>query len=75
MEEKKPRGFAAMTPERRKEIAIKGGKTAQAQGRGHQFTPDEARAAGKKGGATTAAIHGRMAELGRMKGKKNDLGN
>lgn len=46
--EAKPRGFAAMTPERRREIAAKGGRTAQARGTAHRFTPEEAREAGRK---------------------------
>lgn len=44
------RGFASMSKERRAEIASQGGKTAHAMGTAHQYTPDEARAAGKKGG-------------------------
>jgi general stress protein YciG len=52
-EEKKPRGFATLTPERRREISTLGGKAAQASGRGHKFTAEEARAAGAKGGRAT----------------------
>ena len=44
------RGFAALTPERRRELASKGGKAVHAAGTGHQFTIEEARAAGSKGG-------------------------
>lgn len=46
----KPRGFATMTREQVKAIASKGGKAAQALGTAHQFTREEARAAGVKGG-------------------------
>lgn len=46
----KPRGFAAMDRSRVSEIASKGGKSAHAAGTAHQFSSDEARAAGKKGG-------------------------
>jgi len=42
------RGFASLTPERRKEIASQGGRAAHASGHAHQYTSDEARAAGKK---------------------------
>ena len=42
---KKPRGFAAISPERQKEIASQGGRAAHAGGKAHQFTPEEARAA------------------------------
>jgi general stress protein YciG len=42
------RGFAAMSPEKKKEIASMGGRAAHACGRAHQFSSEEARAAGKK---------------------------
>lgn len=48
------RGLAAMSPERRREIASKGGKTSQARGTAHQWTAEEASAAGKKGSARYA---------------------
>ncbi len=47
---KKPRGFAAMDPTVVAAIARKGGRAAHASGRAHEFSADEARAAGKKGG-------------------------
>lgn len=49
-----PRGFAAMTPEQRREISSKGGKTAHAKGKAHTWTSDQARAAGRKGGQASA---------------------
>ncbi len=49
VEEKKKRGFAALTPERRIEIARSGGLAAHAKGKGHKFTTEEAREAGRKG--------------------------
>jgi uncharacterized protein len=51
---KKRRGFAAMSPEKQKEIASKGGKSAHLKGTAHEFTPDEARQAGTKGGRAAA---------------------
>lgn len=36
------RGLAAMSPERRKEIASMGGRTSQARGTAHQWTAAEA---------------------------------
>jgi uncharacterized protein len=51
---KRPRGLAAMSPERRREIASKGGRTSQARGTAHQWTAAEASAAGKKGSARYA---------------------
>ena len=47
MNESKPRGFAALTPEQRREIARKGGKRAHALGRAHRFDSEAASAAGK----------------------------
>ncbi len=45
------RGFAAMTPEQQREIASRGGKAAHERGTAHQFSAEEAREAGRKGGA------------------------
>ncbi len=44
------RGFAAMDRDRVKQIASKGGRAAHAAGTAHQFSSDEARVAGRKGG-------------------------
>jgi general stress protein YciG len=44
------RGWAAMSAERRREISRLGGKASHASGRGHRWTSEEAREAGKKGG-------------------------
>lgn len=46
---KSRRGFASMDPERQRQIASLGGRTAHEQGRAHTFTSEEAKAAGKKG--------------------------
>ncbi len=51
---KKRRGFAVMSPEKQKEIASKGGKSAHVKGTAHQFTSEEAREAGTKGGRAAA---------------------
>lgn len=66
---KSARGFASMDPEKQREIASKGGKAAHLQGRAHEFTSDEAREAGRKGGETVAQDREHMAEIGRMGGK------
>lgn len=44
------RGFASMNKDKQKEIASMGGKAAHAKGTAHEFTSEEAREAGKKGG-------------------------
>jgi general stress protein YciG len=45
---KSRRGFAAMDSQRQREIASLGGRAAHASGHAHQFTTEEARAAGRK---------------------------
>lgn len=52
---KKPRGFAALSQEQRYWVSSRGVVAVQAQGRGHQWTPGEARAAGRLGGLRTQA--------------------
>jgi len=42
------RGFAAMDPKRQREIASLGGRAAHQSGHAHEFTSEEARAAGRK---------------------------
>ena len=44
------RGFARMDEQKKREIASKGGKAAHQKGTAHEFTPEEARIAGRKGG-------------------------
>src|SRR5471032_885341 len=48
------RGFAGMDRERQREIASQGGRAAHASGNAHQFTSEEARAAGSKRHANNA---------------------
>lgn len=67
-EKPKGRGFLSMTPEKRREIAKLGGKAAHKNGRAHQFTSEEARAAGHKGGKATSANREHMAMIGRKGG-------
>jgi uncharacterized protein len=47
---KEDRGFASMDRERQRQIASKGGKAAHVKGTAHEWSSDEARAAGRKGG-------------------------
>jgi general stress protein YciG len=51
------KGFALMDPEKQKAAASKGGKSAHRQGKAHQFTTEEARAAGKIGGRARKLKH------------------
>lgn len=47
---KSKRGFASMSADKQRQIASKGGRAAHAKGTAHEFTSEEARAAGRKGG-------------------------
>jgi general stress protein YciG len=46
-----------MDPEKQRRIASKGGKAAHAKGRAHEWTVDEAREAGRKGGSASHRRH------------------
>jgi general stress protein YciG len=63
------RGFASMDREKQKEIARKGGRAAHEKGTAHEFTSDEARAAGRKGGERVSANRDHMSRIGRLGGK------
>jgi general stress protein YciG len=52
---KKRRGFAAMDRELVRELARRGGAAAHRAGTAHEFSSDEARAAGRKGGLAAHA--------------------
>ncbi|HYC83224.1 MAG TPA: KGG domain-containing protein [Candidatus Paceibacterota bacterium] len=49
-DKKQKRGFAAMDENKQREIASLGGKAAHQAGTAHEFTPEEARNAGRLGG-------------------------
>jgi uncharacterized protein len=59
-ERKERRGFASMSPERQREIASKGGRAAHEKGTAHEWTPEEARHAGRKGGQVSRGGRGRL---------------
>jgi general stress protein YciG len=59
------RGFASMDRERQREIASKGGRAAHAKGTAHEWTAEEARAAGRKGGEAVSKDREHMAAIGR----------
>ena len=71
MERTSNRGFASMDAEKQREIARKGGRAAHEKKTAHQFTPDEAREAGRKGGQRVSQNRQHMAEIGRMGGKSS----
>lgn len=71
---KSRRGFASMDPERQRQIASKGGRAAHAKGTAHEWTADEARRAGRKGGETVSRDRAHMAAIGREGGEARGAG-
>ena len=61
-ERKERRGFASMSPEKQREIASKGGRAAHQKGTAHEWTSEEARSAGRKGGQISRGGRGRLAD-------------
>ena len=51
-----------MSPEKQREIASKGGRAAHEKGTAHEWTADEARNAGRKGGQVSRGGRGRLVE-------------
>jgi len=49
-----------MSPEKQREIASKGGRAAHEKGTAHEWTADEARQAGRKGGQVSRGGRGRL---------------
>lgn len=72
---KSKRGFASMDPERQKEIASKGGRAAHAKGTAHEWSRDEARAAGRKGGVIVSRDREHMSAIGREGGEARGRAN
>lgn len=60
---KERRGFASMSPEKQREIASKGGRAAHEKGTAHEWTADEARSAGRKGGQVSRGGRGRLPSM------------
>ena len=65
---KEDRGFASMDRAKQREIASKGGKAAHQKGTAHEWTSEEAREAGRKGGM---ASHRRRKEMMDSTGSTN----
>ncbi len=66
---KSKRGFASMDANRQREIASKGGRAAHAKGTAHEWSSDEARVAGQKGGIAVSRDRAHMAAIGREGGE------
>ena len=69
---KEDRGFASMDRAKQREIASKGGKAAHQKGTAHEWTSEEAREAGRKGGM---ASHRRRSELTGNQGTSDSAQN
>lgn len=54
------RGFAAMTVEKQRELASKGGRAAHAKGTAREWSVEEARSAGRKGGQASRGGRGKL---------------
>lgn len=66
---KERRGFASMSPDKQREIASKGGRAAHQKGTAHEWSSDEARQAGRKGGQISRGGRGRLGD-----GSEDDTG-
>ena len=62
------RGFASMDQDNQRAIAAKRGRAAHASGNAHEFSPAEARVAGRKGGEAISRNRQHMAAIGREGG-------
>jgi general stress protein YciG len=69
---KEDRGFASMDRSKQRDIASKGGKAAHQKGTAHEWTSEEAREAGRKGGM---ASHRRKQEQQQQTPDGNPSGN
>lgn len=58
----KDRGFASMDRDQQRKIASAGGRAAHVKGTGHEWTSEEARAAGRKGGTISRGGRGKVIE-------------
>lgn len=63
------RGFASMDPEKQRQIARQGGRAAHEKGKAHQFSTEEAKAAGKKGGEMVSRNREHMSLIGKKGGE------
>ena len=72
---KSKRGFASMDANRQREIASKGGRAAHAKGTAHEWTSDEERVAGRKGGEVVSRDRAHMAAIGREGGESRGAKN
>ncbi len=72
---KSRRGFASMDPARQREIASRGGRAAHEKGTAHEWSADEARVAGRKGGEVVSRDREHMSMIGREGGEARGRNN
>jgi general stress protein YciG len=58
-----------MDPAKQREIASKGGRAAHQKGTAHEFSSEEARAAGRKGGEKVSQNREHMSKIGSRGGR------
>jgi len=63
------RGFAGMDEARQREIASQGGRAAHESGHAHEFSSQEAREAGRKGGESVSQDRAHMSAIGQKGGE------
>src|ERR671923_1719504 len=64
------RGFGSMNQDKQRAIARKGGQAGHAKGTAHEFSSEEAREAGRKGGETVSRDREHMANIARRGNKR-----
>jgi len=64
-----------MDAEKQRSIASLGGRAAHQQGTAHEFSSEEAREAGRKGGEAVSANRAHMAAIGRKGGEASHRGS
>ncbi len=62
-----------MNAEQQRQIASQGGKAAHEKGTAHEFTSEEARGSGRKGGEAVSQNREHMAEIGRKGAEARSL--
>ena len=69
------RGFASMDREKQRQIASKGGRAAHEKGTAHEWSSDEAREAGRRGGEAVSRDRAHMSAIGREGGEARGARN
>ena len=68
---KEDRGFASMDRSKQRDIPSKGGKAAHQKGTAHEWTSEEAREAGRKGGMASHRRKQEQQQGGNAEGSNN----